>query len=315
MLSVNKSHTFYGLALLLALSAYDAAIAKRIYSYTDENGIIYFSGKQPITDQPVESRVVKVDQQPIITTRRVDDSDGSTYYFFNHWHGPVQVSVHLDQTRNMTSTPKLPRRFVIQDYGETPLVVLQAKQAGKAWSYRLVFNAIPGDYHAKPDSDHLYRLPFRASERFYLGQAFGGIATHTDHQSYHAVDITMPIGTPILAARDGIVMHVEADFFGAGQQQKYASRANHVRILHQDGSMAIYAHLDLESVAVRAGRIVLAGELIGLSGNTGFSSGPHLHFAVQGNLNGVLKSIPFKFDDGRGQALTPQAGVWLGASK
>ena len=196
-----------------------------------------------------------------------------------------------------------------------PLVVLQARQKGNGWKYRMVYDAVPGDYRAKPDKSHLYRLPFRASERFYLGQAFGGMATHTDKQSYHAVDISMPVGTPILATRDGVVMHVEEDFFGAGQKQKYATRANHVRILHQDGSMAIYAHMDLESVAVRAGRTVLAGELIGLSGNTGFSSGPHLHFAVQHNTNGELKSMPFKFDNGQGHALLPKAGTWLGAKR
>lgn len=73
--------------------------------------------------------------------------------------------------------------------------------------------------------------------------------------------------------------------------------------------------MDLESVAVRAGRTVLAGELIGLSGNTGFSTGPHLHFAVQRNMDGELQSIPFKFDDGRGQALMPRAGTWLGVKR
>ena len=291
------------------------AAAKRIYTYTDEDGIVHYTDKKPDTDQPVDSRVVKVDNKPVVTSRRVDGSDESSYYFFNHWHGPVAVYVRLEQENNMISIPSLPARFVIQEYGEIPLVVLQPRQKGQAWGYRLVYDAVPGDYRARPDTNYLYRLPFRASERFYLGQAFGGMATHTDKQSYHAVDITMPVGTPILATRDGVVMNVEEDFFGAGQKQKYASRANHVRILHEDGTMAIYAHMDLESVAVRAGRTVLAGELIGLSGNTGFSTGPHLHFAVQRNMDGELQSIPFKFDGGRGQALMPRAGTWLGVKR
>jgi murein DD-endopeptidase MepM/ murein hydrolase activator NlpD len=292
-----------------------AATAKRIYTYTDENGIVHYTDKKPNTDLPVDSRVVKVDTKPAVTARRVDGSDESTYYFFNHWHGPVEIRVRIENAKNMVTIPNLPTRFVIQDFGETPLVVLQPKQKGQTWSYRLVYDAVPGDYRAKPDRSHLYRLPFRASDRFYLGQAFGGMATHTDKQSYHAVDITMPVGTPILATRDGIVMNVEEDYYGAGQKQKYATRANHVRILHEDGTMAIYAHMDLESVAVRAGRTVLAGELIGLSGNTGFSTGPHLHFAVQRNMNGELQSIPFNFDNGRGQALTPKAGTWLEAKR
>jgi hypothetical protein len=302
------------LGLLIALMS-SQVFAKRIYTYTDENGITHYTDKKPDTEQPVDSRVVKVENKPVITARRVDGTDESTYYFFNHWHGPVAVSVSLEKANNITSTPSLPNRFVIDDYGETPLLVLQPLHKTKGWGYRLVYDAVPGDYRARPNTNHLYRLPFRASQRFYLGQGFGGMATHTDDQSYHAVDITMPVGTPILAARDGIVMHVEEDFYGAGQKQKYATRANHVRILHEDGSMAIYAHMDLESVAVRAGRTVLAGELIGLSGNTGFSTGPHLHFAVQSNQDGKLKSVPFKFDNGRGQALIPKAGIWLGAKR
>jgi len=68
-----------------------------------------------------------------------------------------------------------------------------------------------------------------------------------------------------------------------------------VRILHEDGTMAIYAHLQLDSIRVHAGSVVLAGERIALSGNTGYSSGPHLHFAVQRNAGMHLVSVPIVF--------------------
>jgi murein DD-endopeptidase MepM/ murein hydrolase activator NlpD len=73
-----------------------------------------------------------------------------------------------------------------------------------------------------------------------------------------------------------------------------AGRANYVRILHNDGTMALYAHLKTDGVLVRAGQPVRKGDTIGLSGNTGFSAGPHLHFVVQVNRGMSLESIPFR---------------------
>jgi murein DD-endopeptidase MepM/ murein hydrolase activator NlpD len=98
-----------------------------------------------------------------------------------------------------------------------------------------------------------------------------------------------------LAARGGVVMQVESDFEKAGLNlEKYGGRANFVRILHDDGTMGLYAHLDLDGVLVRVGQRVHTGQQIGRSGNTGFTTGPHLHFAVQVNRGMRLLSIPFR---------------------
>lgn len=121
----------------------------------------------------------------------------------------------------------------------------------------------------------------------------------------------MPKGTPVHAARAGIVMDVENDFFKGGVNRAYSSQANSIRILHADGSMAVYAHLELEKAQVHPGLQVVAGQLIGYSGNTGFSSGPHLHFAVQYNQGMKLVSAPFSFRTPLGQAQEPVAGAWL----
>ena len=90
-------------------------------------------------------------------------------------------------------------------------------------------------------------------------------------------------------------MQVESGFDRGGlNKETYGARANLVRILHDDGSMAIYAHLRENGVMVRVGEKVSLGQLIGYSGNTGYSSGPHLHFCVQVNSAGRLISIPFR---------------------
>ena len=126
-------------------------------------------------------------------------------------------------------------------------------------------------------------------------QGYGGAFSHSDPQNLYAVDFSADIGTPVLAARGGTVMQVESDFDKAGLNlEKYGGRANFVRILHDDGTMGLYAHLQESGVLVRVGQHVQAGQQIGLSGNTGFTTGPHLHFAVQVNRGMRLESIPFR---------------------
>jgi murein DD-endopeptidase MepM/ murein hydrolase activator NlpD len=143
-----------------------------------------------------------------------------------------------------------------------------------------------------------------------VDQAFGGKYSHSDAHSFHSVDISMDEGTPVRAARSGVVMSVESDFHGAGTDiAKYGDRANHIRVVHSDGTMAVYAHLALESVLVSIGDRVRAGEVIAKSGNTGFSSGPHLHFVIQRNSGGTLVSVPFAFTVTR---RTGDADSWAG---
>jgi murein DD-endopeptidase MepM/ murein hydrolase activator NlpD len=79
-----------------------------------------------------------------------------------------------------------------------------------------------------------------------------------------------------------------------------------VRIVHPDGTMALYAHIDLASVIVRPGARVRAGQKIARSGNTGFSSGPHLHFAIQQNTGLNLISLPFRFKTPDGGTAEPE---------
>ena len=124
----------------------------------------------------------------------------------------------------------------------------------------------------------------------------------------------MPKGTPVLAARDGVVMTVDNDFYGAGlDMEKYGDRANNVRIVHADGTMAVYAHLQVESVRVHVGEQVHAGQPIALSGNTGYTTGPHLHFVVQRNATWDWISVPFQFSGPQGE-FTPEAGMMVGGA-
>jgi len=156
------------------------------------------------------------------------------------------------------------------------------------------------------------RYVIHVAEFLIILTSLGGKASHGDKQNYYAVDIVMPEGTPILAARDGTVMTVDNDFYGAGLDLKqYGDRANNIRIAHSDGTMAVYAHLQLESAKVAVGDRVRAGQQLALSGDTGYTSGPHLHFCIQVNANMQIVSVPFNFSAG-GAAFQPEPGMMLG---
>ena len=91
------------------------------------------------------------------------------------------------------------------------------------------------------------------------------------------------------------------------------SLANVVRILHDDGTYAIYAHLNWNSIRVRLGDHVQRGEYIADSGNTGFSSGPHLHFVVVRNAGMSMSSIPVRFAGADASPVAPVSGQALTA--
>ena len=141
-----------------------------------------------------------------------------------------------------------------------------------------------------PPQAHRYPLPWRGGP-FRMTQGPNGTFSHTDAKSRYAMDIAMPEGTPIIAARSGVVVKTENEQAGRGSD----ASGNFVRVRHDDGTEGVYLHLKQGSVSVRAGQRVAVGSPLALSGNTGNSSGPHLHFVVQRATEAGLVSIPYEF--------------------
>ena len=130
----------------------------------------------------------------------------------------------------------------------------------------------------------------------------------------HAVDISMPVGTDVVASRGGVVFDVAStNFKGGPNADQYADLANLVRILHDDGTYAVYAHLNWNTIRVQPGDRVETGQYIADSGNTGLSSGPHLHFAVQRNVGRRVDSLPIAFRGADGSRVKPSSGGVLSA--
>ena len=106
----------------------------------------------------------------------------------------------------------------------------------------------------------------------------------------------MPEGTPVQAARDGFILDQETNIVGHGLTESDATKANHIKIVHSDGTFAIYAHLQNQGSVVKIGQKVKSSQLIGYSGNTGYSSGPHLHFEVAiPGIHSPNSSVPVAF--------------------
>ena len=227
-----------------------------------------------------------------IAALRIEPGDGDYLAWAdNRLAGPIEVILRPGAGNSMPSDPPLPARASVEALGST-LVARLRPASGRSGSLRLSLEGVPGSSNARP-RDIEYLPPLQGQAR--IDQGFGGSFSHDDEQNRHALDFAADIGTPVFAARAGTVMQVEAGFRAGGLASGDArGRANFIRLLHDDGSMALYAHLDVDGVQVRVGQQVQAGQRIGLSGNTGFSTGPHLHFAVQVNRGMQLVSIPFR---------------------
>jgi murein DD-endopeptidase MepM/ murein hydrolase activator NlpD len=149
----------------------------------------------------------------------------------------------------------------------------------------------------KEDTSHVYALPYGNGRSYRLMQGYFGSFSHKERA---ALDFNMKRGTKIYAAREGVVIRLKEDSDRGGWSKKYRPDGNNVVILHPDGSRAGYWHLQKDGVLVNVGDSVKKGQLIALSGKTGYAVMPHLHFLVWTSINGNWQSTPTRFQTSRG---------------
>jgi len=299
------------LCTLVLLCATNAPAAK-IYKYLDENGNLAFSDRPLAKGRQLEVKTAEhVDYEERFSVQDRGIDTRRTLFGVNNYYGPVEVEVHVKRAVNMAASVPLPARFVVAPRSEQVLMRVWPANPRRASSYAFQTVSVLGD----PTATHLpgngYLPPLPPGRPFPITQAFHGTTSHQGPQNEYAIDIAMPVGTPVHAARGGVIMDVSNDFYANGLSPEYVERANAIRILHDDGTMAVYAHLELESAQYPIGGRVRKGDIIARSGNTGFSTGPHLHFVIQKNAGFELRSIPFAFCAADGTPFTPQAGALL----
>lgn len=207
-----------------------------------------------------------------------EEKIGSTTILFieNSWFCPYTVDFELEMNNASADRP-LPIRMVVPAGARIRLVSIEPKLNAR-WSYRYNYNYAFGDAdNARHDDDYVYQLPYEKGKTFFIGQGYNGIYSHKGEK---AIDFVMPVGTPICAAREGVIIKVKQDSNRGCPSSACKEHGNFVLIYHPDGSIANYAHLRQGGSAVKEGDTVKRGQIIGYSGNTGWSSAPHLHFDV-----------------------------------
>ncbi|MET0636318.1 MAG: M23 family metallopeptidase [Chitinophagaceae bacterium] len=148
------------------------------------------------------------------------------------------------------------------------------------------------------DTSYVYDLPFSDGKAYYCVQGYFSMFTHHERA---ALDFRMKPGTTICAAREGVVVRVKEDGLRGGLRSKYRKEGNNIVIEHPDGSRAGYWHLQNNGALVNVGDSVAKGQPIALSGNTGMTAFPHLHFIVWDyDRNRKWQQVPTRFRTSRG---------------
>jgi murein DD-endopeptidase MepM/ murein hydrolase activator NlpD len=317
----RRDHSAYtqlvcGAIVLACLIAGGPVLAQTLYKYRGNDGEWIYTDRPPTDEKAAEIRQLdKGGGQPQLTVVDRQYDSQVSLIAQNEFYSPVEVVIALDELRNVGfPPPEMDLRWVVPARSNTELLRLDTLQQNSAAGISFRFVWIPGD----PGSEHRppqpYRVPFALASAYPVSQAYPTSVTHTTPDSRFAVDIAMPVGTDIYAARSGTVVEVAGtNYRGGFDTTREGAEANVVRILHDDGTFAVYAHLNWNSIRVRPGDEVQRGEYIADSGNTGFSSGPHLHFAIVRNRNLRLDSVPFFFEGPNSSEISPETGVELRA--
>ncbi|MBF8758060.1 peptidoglycan DD-metalloendopeptidase family protein [Pseudomonas guariconensis] len=274
---------------LLTVSA--SSVGMTLYKTTDAYGVVSYS------EQPSPGAKAFVLREPMferlerqVRLRTVDFAGGTRFFARNDLFAPVEVELRLQRLANVQggNAPRIVRRVVPPR--STQVLTVLAALPGEQVKYESKLRYALGDPARRPQAFQ-YPFPWRGGP-FRLSQGPNGRFSHFGPKGRYAMDIAMPEGTPIVAARGGVVVKIENNQTGRGNNPA----GNFVRILHPDGTMGVYLHLMRGSVVVSEGQRVLQGAPLAKSGNTGNSSGPHLHFVVQRNVGLALESIPYQFD-------------------
>ncbi len=307
------------LLLILSLAAGGfggKAAADQLYKYQDEDGNWIFSDRPPEDGRSAETRDLATGAStPVVHVRHSVAGRSIRFLAENEFHAPVEVILAFDGIAGVEYPPPAAElRWTVPPRESLALLSLGVLGNVEAPEVAYRYEYLIGSPDARHAPERPYRIPYALATAYRVTQAYPDTATHRTPDSRHAVDFAMPVGTNIFAARGGTVFAVASrNYRGGLDTTRHGAGANVVQILHDDGTFAVYAHLNRSSIRVRPGDRVSRGEYIADSGNTGFSTGPHLHFAVIRNVGMRLESVPVLFEGRNATSVVPATGQVLTA--
>lgn len=304
MVCIVKTLFFY-LFLFLFVIFSETALAK-VYFYTDSDGVTHFTD----TTEDAEDDGYSVTEYEDIDEDHENDvllsynSVTQEVVIENQLYSPISVILKTSNENAIETDIKFDEIFTVPEHSTMSLGHIFSFDTSQNFTLTRQFSIGTPTSIEKLDTDEL-QIPFRG--KFRVTQANGGSYSHRGPKNFYSIDVAMPIGTPIYAARSGKVVDMKMHFTKAGLNPEAHAMANYIRLRHSDGTMTVYVHLNPNSQRVKLGDFVNAGEMIAESGNTGYTSGPHLHFAVQKNNGVTTVSIPFKFNGN----ISPKMNTYL----
>lgn len=182
--------------------------------------------------------------------------------------------------------------------------------------------------HPNPSDEHPKKMGFPLSRGpFLCTQGENGELTHFFSGNLHAIDFACPVGTPLLAVGDGVVVEAKDTKSLTGIAVSNLFEWNSI-ILELDGKASetqagtdsagplFVEYVHIQKSSVKAGDHVKRGQVIGLSGSVGFSPEPHLHFSAFRSSDPEAPTVRVKFQtlDGSEKIFLPRAGVWYDAT-
>lgn len=222
----------------------------------------------------------------------------------------VTLNIDFESLINLKPSTNVPLFIEIPAHSKKKVLELSRISSDEGINYRSSYGWVRGSAFAVHQDSYLYKLPFVKGSQVFVSQGYNGESTHKGLSAY-AIDFPVPVGTPVYAAREGIVVGSEGSNNIGGASAEYRQYANYVIIEHSDGTMGNYYHLKQGGNAVAIGQKVAKGDLIGYSGNTGYSSGPHLHFSVS-KVDPISMrrpmNLPVKIETAQGIVSLPHKG-------
>lgn len=191
----------------------------------------------------------------------------------------VTLSLDFDKLTNLKADRTLPLYVELPGHAKKTILTLTPIIESSITDYQSSYGWVKGSAFAVHDDSYVYRLPFTAGANVRVSQGYNGGFSHRGLSAY-AIDFSLPIGTPVYAAREGEVVGVDVSSNLGGASPLYRPYMNYVNIRHSDGTLGNYYHLKFGGSAVKIGDAVKKGQLIAYSGNTGYTTAPHLHFSV-----------------------------------